>query len=78
MFAIRKDNWKLILGDGSGARTKPIGIPFQEQYQLYDLANDITESNNLIDQEIPLFWIIIDNPSAQPPFGEVAHFTRNK
>jgi arylsulfatase A len=54
MFAIRKDNWKLILGDGSGARTKPIGIPFQEPYQLYDLANDITESNNLIDQEMKI------------------------
>jgi arylsulfatase A len=52
MFAIRKDNWKLILGDGSGARTKPVGTPFQKPYQLYNLENDITESNNLIDKEI--------------------------
>ena len=51
MFAIRKDKWKLILGDGSGARTKPVGTPFKEPYQLYDIENDITESNNLIDQE---------------------------
>ena len=28
MFAIRKDHWKLILGSGSGGRTKgPKGIP---------------------------------------------------
>jgi len=51
MFAIRKDHWKMILGNGSGARTKPVGTPFQEPYQLYDLETDITESNNLINQE---------------------------
>jgi arylsulfatase A-like enzyme len=52
MFAIRKGNWKMILGNGSGARTKPVGTPFQEPYQLYNIKNDITESNNLIDKEI--------------------------
>jgi len=52
MFAIRKGNWKLILGNGSGARTKPVGIPFQKPYQLYDLKNDLTESNNQINKEI--------------------------
>ncbi len=52
MFAMRKGNWKMIFGNGSGARTKPVGVPFQKPYQLYNLENDITESNNLIDQEI--------------------------
>jgi len=51
MFAIRKDQWKLILGDGSGARTKPVGVPFQEPYQLFNLGNDLAETKNLIDQE---------------------------
>ncbi len=51
MFAIRKDNWKMIFGDGSGARTKPVGTPFQEPYQLYDIENDVTESNNQINME---------------------------
>jgi len=52
MFAIRKNKWKMIFGDGSGARTKPVGAPFQEPYQLYNLVEDITESRNLIDKEI--------------------------
>ena len=51
MFAIRKDNWKLILGDGSGARTKPVGTPFQEPYQLYDIESDLPESTNLIKKQ---------------------------
>ncbi len=54
MFAIRKDNWKMIFGDGSGARTKPVGKPFQKPYQLFNLENDLTESNNLIDKEAEL------------------------
>lgn len=48
MYAIRKDNWKMIFGNGSGARTKPVGIPFKKPYQLYDLETDLSESNNLI------------------------------
>jgi arylsulfatase A-like enzyme len=51
MFALRKGSWKMIFGNGSGARTLPVGVPFQEPYQLYDLQDDITESNNLIDME---------------------------
>lgn len=51
MFAIRNGNWKLILGNGSGAQTKPVGTPFQRPYQLYNLENDITELNNLINHE---------------------------
>ena len=52
MFAIRDGKWKMILGNGSGARTKPVGTPFQKPYQLYDVENDLEESNNLIDQEM--------------------------
>lgn len=52
MFAIRKGKWKMIFGNGSGARTKPVGTPFQEPFQLYDLENDLTESNDLINKEI--------------------------
>ncbi len=50
MYAIRKDHWKLIFGNGSGARTKPVGKPFQEPYQLYNLDHDLAETNNLIAQ----------------------------
>jgi arylsulfatase A len=51
MFAIREGNWKMIFGNGSGARTKPVGRPFQQPYQLYNLENDISESMNLYEQE---------------------------
>jgi arylsulfatase A-like enzyme len=51
MFAIRDGRWKMILGNGSGARTKPVGTPFGEPYQLYDLENDLEESTNLIESE---------------------------
>ena len=51
MFAIRKDNWKMIFGNGSGARTKPVGEPFKQPFQLYDLENDLEESNNLINSD---------------------------
>lgn len=54
MYAIRKNQWKLILGNGSGARTKPVGTPFQRPYQLFNLETDLPESNNLIDQEAEL------------------------
>lgn len=54
MFAIRKGNWKLILGDGSGARTKPVGTPFQEPFQLYNIESDLPESTNLIEKEIDI------------------------
>jgi len=51
MFAIREGKWKLILGNGSGARTKPVGAPFQQPYQLCDLEDDLAESNNIIEEQ---------------------------
>lgn len=54
MYAIREGDWKLILGNGSGARTKPIGTTFEEPYQLFNIGKDISESVNLIDSEIEI------------------------
>ncbi|MDT8300533.1 MAG: sulfatase-like hydrolase/transferase [Sedimentisphaerales bacterium] len=50
MFAIRQGKWKLILGLGSGGFTKPQKIepkPAGPKGQLYNLEDDLTESNNL-------------------------------
>jgi len=50
MFAIRKGKWKLILGRGSGGFTKPSRIkskPGEPQGQLYDLDEDLSETNNV-------------------------------
>lgn len=45
-FAIRIDNWKLILGKGSGGFTKvPVAADAPEG-QLYNLKNDPTETTN--------------------------------
>jgi arylsulfatase A-like enzyme len=50
MFAIRQGKWKLILGLGSGGFTKPQKIkpkPGGPAGQLYNLEDDMAESNNL-------------------------------
>ena len=50
MFAIRQGKWKLILGLGSGGFTKPRNIepePDGPKGQLYNLEDDLAESNNL-------------------------------
>lgn len=49
MFAARSGPWKLVLGNGSGGRQLPKGKPFQRPYELYNLASDIAESDNVID-----------------------------
>ena len=49
MFAIRSGKWKLVLGNGSGGRAKPRGIPFQKPWQLFDLQADPGEAHNVID-----------------------------
>ncbi len=48
MFAIRKGDWKLILGNGSGGREKPRGTVFQEPYQLFNLKEDLGETEDVI------------------------------
>jgi arylsulfatase A-like enzyme len=50
MFAIRSQNWKLELGLGSGGFTTPVTIdpvPGGPAGQLYDLAKDPTESDDV-------------------------------
>ena len=49
-FAIRDGRWKLVAGNGSGGREKPLGEPFQKPYWLLDLAEDPGERSNRIDQ----------------------------
>jgi hypothetical protein len=50
MFAVREGKWKLVLGNGSGGREKPVGVPFGKPYQLFDLSADIGERTNVIAQ----------------------------
>ena len=50
MFAIRDGKWSIVLGNGSGGRQAPIGKPFKKPYHLFDLAADIAETTNLLDQ----------------------------
>lgn len=50
MFSIREGDWKLVLGNGSGGRQAPKGKPFERPYQLFNLANDIEEANNVLDK----------------------------
>ena len=49
MFAIRKGDWKLVLGNGSGGREQPKGDAFVKPYQLFNLTKDISEKNNVIE-----------------------------
>ncbi|MEM7374234.1 MAG: arylsulfatase [Bacteroidota bacterium] len=49
-FAIRKGDWKLILGKDSGGFSRGLeieGIPVETEGQLYNLKEDPGESNNL-------------------------------
>ncbi len=56
MFAIRSGDWKLIEGLGTGGFTAPRSIdpstlgPEDPRGQLYNLAEDIAESNNLYNE----------------------------
>jgi len=49
MYSIRKDNWKLILGRGSGGWSYS-GRDNEPEGQLYDLTKDIMEKHNLYDE----------------------------
>ncbi|MBM84013.1 MAG: arylsulfatase [Planctomycetaceae bacterium] len=54
MMTIRSGDWKLITGLGSGGFSKPRRIkpgPNDPKGQLYNLANDLGETNNLYAQE---------------------------
>jgi arylsulfatase A-like enzyme len=49
-FAIRKGDWKLILGKDSGGFSRNLtieGIPVETEGQLYNLSSDPSESSNL-------------------------------
>ena len=50
MFAIRDGKWKLVLGNGSGGRAKPKGKPFEKPYSLWDLSEDLSEKQDLIEK----------------------------
>jgi arylsulfatase A-like enzyme len=50
-FAIRKGPWKLILANGSGGRQQPKGKSFGKPYHLYNLHDDPSETNNLIEEQ---------------------------
>ena len=47
MLAVRDGRWKLVLGNGSGGRQRPRGYPFRRPYQLFDLSQDPTESQDV-------------------------------
>ncbi|MBS1654579.1 MAG: sulfatase-like hydrolase/transferase, partial [Bacteroidetes bacterium] len=50
LYAVRKGNWKLIEGAGSGGFSNPVKYdpkPGEPRGQLYDLQNDPSEKNNL-------------------------------
>ena len=53
MFAIRSGNSKLVMGNGSGGRQKPKGKPFEGPFRFFDLSDDQSEKNNLIDSRQP-------------------------
>ena len=50
MFAIRDGDWKLVLGNGSGGRQAPKGKAFGTPYELYNMATDIEEANNVANE----------------------------
>jgi arylsulfatase A-like enzyme len=50
MFAIRVGEWKLVLGNGSGGREKPVGKPFAKPYRLFNLSDDLSETQDVIQQ----------------------------
>ena len=50
MFAIRDGSYKLIAGNGSGGRQHPRGKPWGEPFMLYDLSSDLSETEDIIEE----------------------------
>jgi len=50
MFAIRDGRMKLVLGDGSGGREQPKGQPFSKPYVMFDMDEDIGETEDVIEK----------------------------
>ena len=67
MFSGRIGDWKLVLGNGSGGRQQPKGKPFGRPYELYNLAVDLAESNN----------VIADHPDIAKQLEAVVEAVRN-
>jgi arylsulfatase A len=54
MFALRRSNWKLNAGRGSGGFTKPVSItpgPGEPAGELYDIQRDPAEARNLYAEQ---------------------------
>ncbi|NNE91692.1 MAG: arylsulfatase [Verrucomicrobiales bacterium] len=51
MFAIRDGDWKLVLGTGSGGREQPRGKKFESPYKLFNLKEDLGETNDRFSSE---------------------------
>lgn len=51
MFAIREGDWKLVLGDGSGGRQQPKGKRFGPPWRLFNLAEDLAETDDRFPSE---------------------------
>ena len=72
MFAVRKADYKLVLGNGSGGRQIPKGKPWGRPYALFNLENDIGETTsilednqNLADEMEASLKLIIDSGSSR-------------
>ncbi|MCA9262500.1 MAG: arylsulfatase [Planctomycetales bacterium] len=50
-FAIRQGPWKLVATNGSGGREPPTGKPFERPYALFNLHDDLSESQNVVANE---------------------------
>lgn len=59
-FSIRHGKWKMIFSDGSGGRQQPVSKPFIEPYQLYNMEQDPSESENVLNENEDVAEILSD------------------